>query len=948
MPETIRDAPAAQKNGIISSEPSRAWRIRADPERPKARFRLMSKCSVDMHVLSTHWMLTVGHKLESQLGPEAMGNRISRDHTGKLNRFSSGTFRYYLGPYKQWRDNGLTAMSDQLKMGKSLIALTADITSFYHRLHPKFLQDEHFLNSVLGVNLSVRELKTHALFTEAMSGWAHHVATSTGWSDVGLPVGLPASAVVANLALVELDRIAQEEFKPAYYARYVDDIILVIEEDRRLETHHDVWNWLIHRSRGLLSFSGDSNSNQGNDGRVRFHPPYLTESIIEFENRKNKIFHLSGPSGEAMIDSIKREIDARSSEWRSFTELPSDPNKVGGEIAKATQRDGEPASTLRDTDQVSVRRSAFAIKLRDFEAYERNLNIESWAGLRESFFRSIAEQVLVLPTFFDFADYLPRLIKLAAACGDAKSIHNLFDGMNSVIESVRDTCGVTVKSYAESEEASARVPVLQIWIEDFVRQAFDNLASGFTDELNTKEFASAISVLAATSQGAGAVRTSALKSISIKLRTRDLAHIPFRFSLLESDYVPKRSFRKFIRPTSDPSLQRLPLDPKLAAGADLLLATIRESRGIKSTNAPGREVAAIIFATRPPNEWELFLAIRRKANDQSTLNTISEILSAIRGYSSRKLTATILDGHQSNPTWVVKSDHANGKVKIALATVKTNDTSWRGAAIGNPDLSADRFERFKRLFQESVSKWPRPDYIILPEFAMPSQWFISFADKLRFTGSSLVSGIEYRDGGDSTVHNQVWASLRTGAPQSSSYVVYVQDKQKPAPFERALLHDLAGLRMVPEMKWEKPTVIAHGDFRFALLICSELTNIEYRSSLRGQIDALIVPEWNKDLHTFESLVESAALDIHAYIVQANHLSFGDSRIRAPRANEWERDIVRVRGGIHDHVVVGEIDYWSLRSHQSALHVQKGEFKPIPDGFDISPERRRLPKGSNPG
>ncbi len=231
---------------------------------------------------------------------------------------------------------------------------------------------------------------------------------------------------------------------------------------------------------------------------------------------------------------------------------------------------------------------------------------------------------------------------------------------------------------------------------------------------------------------------------------------------------------------------------------------------------------------------------------------------------------------------------------------------------------------------------------------MPSQWFISFADKLRFTGSSLVSGIEYRDGGDSTVHNQVWASLRTGAPQSSSYVVYVQDKQKPAPFERALLHDLAGLRMVPEMKWEKPTVIAHGDFRFALLICSELTNIEYRSSLRGQIDALIVPEWNKDLHTFESLVESAALDIHAYIVQANHLSFGDSRIRAPRANEWERDIVRVRGGIHDHVVVGEIDYWSLRSHQSALHVQKGEFKPIPDGFDISPERRRLPKGSNPG
>jgi len=293
----------------------------------------------------------------------------------------------------------------------------------------------------------------------------------------------------------------------------------------------------------------------------------------------------------------------------------------------------------------------------------------------------------------------------------------------------------------------------------------------------------------------------------------------------------------------------------------------------------------------------------------------------------------------------VESDHAKGKVKIALATVRTDPDAWKSAAIGKPDLSAERYEKFKLLFQEAVSRGHRPDYIVLPEFAMPSQWFVSFADKLRLTDTSLISGMEYRPGGPDKVRNQVWASLRTGSSSSRSYAVYVQDKQSPAPFERENLQNIAGIQMEPENRWKKPTVIAHGDFNFAILICSELTNINHRSALRGQIDALFVPEWNKDLNTFGALVESAALDIHAYIVQANHLMYGDSRIRAPRAKEWERDIVRVRGGIHNHVVVGEIDYWALRSHQSAHYVPDGKFKPVPDGFEISPYRHRLPESS---
>lgn len=154
--------------------------------------------------------------------------------------------------------------------------------------------------------------------------------------------------------------------------------------------------------------------------------------------------------------------------------------------------------------------------------------------------------------------------------------------------------------------------------------------------------------------------------------------------------------------------------------------------------------------------------------------------------------------------------------------------------------------------------------------------------------------------------------------------------------------------MVPaqSQKWDKPPIVQHGDFRFALMICSELTNIRYRADLRGKVDAVFVAEWNPDTDTFNALVESAALDIHAYIIQCNNRQFGDSRIRAPYKDRWKRDLLRVRGGNHDYCITGEIDILGLRQFQSSHRSPSKGFKPVPDGFnnDMAHDRRELPKG----
>ena len=86
------------------------------------------------------------------------------------------------------------------------------------------------------------------------------------------------------------------------------------------------------------------------------------------------------------------------------------------------------------------------------------------------------------------------------------------------------------------------------------------------------------------------------------------------------------------------------------------------------------------------------------------------------------------------------------------------------------------------------------------------------------------------------------------------------------------------------------------------MVCSELQNSKARVRFQGEVDALMVLSWNQDLETFASLVESAALDVHAYTILVNNRKYGDSRVRSPAKESFMREIARVRGGENDFVI----------------------------------------------
>lgn len=365
-------------------------------------------------------------------------------------------------------------------------------------------------------------------------------------------------------------------------------------------------------------------------------------------------------------------------------------------------------------------------------------------------------------------------------------------------------------------------------------------------------------------------------------------------------------------------------------------------RAVGAGQSDGAVPLALAFPTRPFLLPEIFLVVPELLTEDPPADVVTWTV-AFRGTGHRRKTPK-----RKGSTIDVPFKEDSRRVRVGLTSWYTSIESWKAAVVRMPDPDLDRYNRMNRLLNEVLACPARPRYLVLPELAVPPQWFFRIAIKLASRGISLVSGVEYLHPTSKTVANQVWASLVTDFTGYRAFVVYRQDKQLAAVHEESELWTVGGKRLAPLVPLVTVPRIRHGDFIFSILVCSELTNVAHRAVLRGRVDALIVPEWNPDTDTFSSLVESAATDVHTYIIQCNHRDFGDTRIRGPAKDPWKRDIVRLKGGVCDYFVVGELDVQALRRFQSharsplSTTAEEAKFKPVPDGFRMSPDRRELP------
>lgn len=886
-----------------------------------AFLRLIIRPTVEFQIISALWIIHVGTKFDSILNEHlSFGNRLRKikkesfhDQPAALNLNTPTLFAPYFSAYQQWRENGLMQMEKALGDNKNILAITMDIEKFYHRVSPNFLLREEFLSlHKIVLNDEERSFTSHML--EAINVWYRTTPDYKSRPDGAIPVGLSASKIISNVLLAELDRVAHKNINPLYYGRYVDDIFLVIESNDQDTSADSVSNKLINLLSPLSVFKSNITPNS-----LELKLSNAKDSTLIFSGDKQKIFSLSSAHGSDLVHQIRYEIRERSSEYRLLPMLPKSGMEMVSKALLSSSNAAIQGDSLRKTDAISIRRLGFSMLLSDVETYSANLRPETWESIRYEFFELAFRHIITPQGFFDFFNYIPRVFGVMLSCGDLVYAKKLIAKLENSANLISNTTTLGL-----SEERR----LFSLCLEQYSSALLESGLQAATAR-NIKPDTGFLNVLKELKR--------INSKISIPRSSKNLETLVKQ--ILFSDWG-RRPYKDFwlLDQQKDESGPQIPRD--IGVKRQLRLGGIRIFQR-KMSHLKTPYWPALAFPTRPLRFEEIGLVAPIVLSDPALFKATIRIL---RG---AQVPSPNIFGHlPPSEKYLTTKFNAPGKTKhkirIAVASIETNIHQLIQAMKSKQDRSLKRYENFNSLINKILKENKRADYIVLPELCIPLKWAIGMSKKLSSNGISLICGVEYhQDRSTKKIRNDCLISLTTNWPGYRSHIILMQSKFKPAHSEiDSLKKHLGKNSSLYEPTGQKSLVpiYNHNGFLFSVLICSDLTNISHRNNLRGEIDALFTIEWNKDTKTFSPLVESTANDLHCFVIQANNRLYGDSRIRAPANNDYERDIVQVKGGVTDFYVLGEIDFSKLRREQHRKH-KTPHFKPVPIGFNPSSTRK---------
>lgn len=402
-------------------------------------FRIIGQLPVDFHIISSLWIDKVGSFLEENLSNNSYGCRLKRKaqdngvfvdksnfNHSRVDRMDVGHFRPYFYDYKSWQSRGLEEAEKELSKGKDVIVITSDIKTFYHSVDVQFLLSPNFLE-FLKVSYSIEQRILTELLVRLIHNWSMELYADQSVpkylkrnNHCGIPVGLAASKVIANLLLAYFDYKIEKDLGVIHYGRYVDDIFLVLPDTKQIKSPEEFWVFCANRI-PEITIRGES---------VFFDITYGEKSIVEFGNGKDKLFLLEGSSGKSFLKTIKEALDENSSEWRMMPEPESDLEELTKQMTKASSNSEEPVNSLRKSDGVSIQRLKFAIKLRLFESAVELLPKAVWVkGLKE-FFQIVVDFVLVPEKLDTYTKYHQRILKLAIRANMPEVANRFWDSID--------------------------------------------------------------------------------------------------------------------------------------------------------------------------------------------------------------------------------------------------------------------------------------------------------------------------------------------------------------------------------------------------------------------------------------------------------------------------------------------------------------------------------------
>ncbi|KTD63242.1 hypothetical protein Lsan_1360 [Legionella santicrucis] len=956
LPKKLKLEPKKdQKNGHVHfSKPIKEFESIKINNELQAEFRVIGDFPVNAHILSSLWINMIGHKFDAILSKSSYGSRLrrTRDSDNKKNAFhisAIGSFEPYFHPYQKWRKDGLKNIRNNLNDSNDVIAVSLDFKCFYHNIDPLFISSDGFLKELgEGLKLSKEEKEFNLQMSKFLKKWsdkasyfANSLSKSKDTVRGGLVVGLTATRIISNILLYKWDELIKEKITPIYYGRYVDDLFLVLSNPGTVNNINKLMKYL-QKKMGRACIKFDKNNEMW---EVNLGANYQKKSLIQFQTDKQKLFILEGQAGCDLINSIEKEMHELSSEYRLMPVPDQLEQSTAARVLSASSTTREQGDTLRRADGLTIRRLSWSLQLRHVEMLAKDLHKKEWENERAEFYQFAYNHILRPDRIFDNYIYLPRLLGFAISMNDWESALAIIIRSFESIELLGQVSGINRAICINSCEINAKK---EVWQQILISLA-KSLIESVSKYLNLSNFLGVNEFNYFSKQAEKVIQKILEKSDSHfthldilekskKMLVSDLANTPYKSFLTQNHAVSL--------------LNQFDIENENEIFDEFQNIRLLEIETLKEFLNKRRKIihnvnvfSPFLFPTRPYTPEEIAdispECVWPIKSMKKTPRTIwAKYVQVLRGVWIKP--AALFEEDNSNNSRMLKIGNLRkNKIIVAITNLYLSESEIAHSACEKPSLTLKRYKRIAKLVNDAIHLTTRPDYLIFPELSIPIEWIPSITNRLLISGINLIAGTEYRHKKNNKIVSEACLSLIDNSLGYPSSIRIWQSKLQPAVEEERVLLWKPGKTWWKDPRSIRNPIYNHNNFHFGVMVCSELQNSKARVSFQGGIDSLMILSWNKDIETFSSLVGSAALDIHAYIVMVNNQKYGDSRVRVPSKQSFKRDLARLRGGRNDFLVAVELDIDALRAFQSRAKRWTHDedlFKPVPEDYIISPTR----------
>lgn len=291
------------------------------------------------------------------------------------------------------------------------------------------------------------------------------------------------------------------------------------------------------------------------------------------------------------------------------------------------------------------------------------------------------------------------------------------------------------------------------------------------------------------------------------------------------------------------------------------------------------------------------------------------------------------------------------ELRVAVGHLVVDARNIEGSFMGTPNVSRQRKRVLSELLNDVVKhgvRHPeqRVDLLVLPEVSVPHSWATFITRWAKDHQVGVICGLEHRIDDRSRAWNELLAALPFRGEKGSKECAPIRRLKKHYSPEEEF--QLTNNRFaVPKLPWRSLyQLFQWRGASFAVYNCFELASVEDRCLFKGKVDFIVCSEFNRDVNYFSSIVESAARDLHCYVIQVNSAQFGDSRVVSP-SNTENLNPLRIKGGDNQTFLTMRLPLQQLRNHQLkryGLQKDSKAYKPTPPDFDPTEVERRIHLG----